>query len=111
MNPDTIDKYVDKYVQNIKYGTSQQQQDTPVKSSATMDIFTDEIKISDINNKFDKEYKSRVVTNNNKNEKYIEEQIRLNNLQEINHSKQITIYIMYFILLVSVGLLIYLLKY
>ena len=45
-----------------------------------------------------------------KNSNYIEEQIRLNNLKEINNSKQITIYILYFILLISGGFLVYLLR-
>ena len=44
-----------------------------------------------------------------KNRNYIDEQIRLNNLKEINNSKQITIYILYFILFISGGLLVYLL--
>ena len=69
-----------------------------------------------INDKTKKNEKYRALAkktrddNFKKNRTYIEEQIRLNNLKEINNSKQITIYILYFILLISGGFLVYLLR-
>ena len=49
-------------------------------------------------------------TNIEKNKRFLNEQIRLNNLLEIDKFKQITIYVMYIIVAISSALLIFLLK-
>ena len=52
------------------------------------------------------------IQKNNKkhNVQYLNQQVRLNNLKEIDNSKKMTIYILYLILLSSGGLLVFLLK-
>jgi len=97
----------DKYAQNIKYGTHTVP-DVPQGYSDIKHIGDDETKkIKEI---YDGTYEKVIEKNKTKNEKQINGQLRLNNLKEINHSKQITIYIMYILLLVTGGLLIFILK-
>ena len=91
-----MDKNVDKYVQFIKHGTH-------INPSTFTDTIFETVD-------YDNKNKDTLKTNTENNTIYIEEQIRLNNLKEIKHSKQITIYVLYFILLISCGLLVYLLK-
>ena len=90
----TIDGTIKQYAENIKHPT---------------------ILLKPINNTFSQaEYsnkdKTLHETNDENNVDFLEQQIRLNNLKEVDNYKQITIYIMYFILLLSCGLLFYLLR-
>ena len=89
---------INKYASHIKHGTSSQQldKDLPIPPNLTV--------------KYDNNHKHALDNNTKHHDEHINQQIRINNLNEIDHSKQITIYILYIILFISSGLLLFLLK-
>lgn len=97
-----INDNIDKYAHKIRYGTQLNKEDLPDKYEPE-DITT---QLKDYN----KDNDTLQNQNEDNNDEFLNQQIRLNNLKEVDNYKQITIYIMYFILLLSCGLLFYLLK-
>jgi ABC-type antimicrobial peptide transport system permease subunit len=97
-----INGNIDKYAHNIRYGTQLKKEDLPDKYESE-DIVAQQQYYNEDNDKLQNQ-------NEDNNDEFLNQQIRLNNLKEVDNYKQITIYIMYFILLLSCGLLFYLLK-
>ena len=103
---------LNKYKEKIKYGykpynkyhidIEEEEEEHVADEIKSLYIYNiiKKIKSLDINNysnKNDKLY----TDNNNKNNLYTNNQIRLNNLKEIDNSKQVTIYLLYIVLIVS----------
>jgi hypothetical protein len=92
----TIEGTIKEYAENIKHPTKSWTPPPKIKLS-------NDGKHVNIDKKLHKK-------NDDNNVDFLDQQIRLNNLKEVDNYKQITIYILYFILLLSCGLLFYLLK-
>ena len=97
---------INKYAKYINYGTAIDY-DLPIPPTPNiLSSSTDTehpVDYTQLNKKYS-------VKNKNQNDEYINQQIRINNLNEIDHSKQIYIYILYIILFISSGCLVLLLK-
>lgn len=98
---------INKYAKYINYGTAIDyvlpEPITPKILSSSTDTEQLPVDYTQLNKKYS-------VKNKNQNDEYINQQIRINNLNEIDHSKQIYIYILYIILFISSGCLVLLLK-
>lgn len=98
---------INKYAKYINYGTAIDynlpKPRTPKNLHASADIKQLPVDYTKLNKKYSDDNKI-------KNDEYINQQIRINNLNEIDHSKQIYIYILYIILFISSGCLVLLLK-
>ena len=93
---ESIEKSIDLYAEHIQHGTKINTA-PPVETNPHEDAYN--------------EGNENLQKNNKKhNVQYLNQQVRLNNLKEIDNSKKMTIYILYLILLSSGGLLVFLLK-
>jgi ABC-type antimicrobial peptide transport system permease subunit len=116
---DTDINTLNKYKEKIKYGykpynkyhidiEEEEHVDEDIKSLYIYDIIK-KIKSLDINN-YSNKNDELYTDNNNKNNLYTNNQIRLNNLKEIDNSKQVAIYILYIVLIISCMVLFFLLR-
>lgn len=98
---------INKYAKYINYGTAI---DYYLPEPPTPNILSPSADTEQLPVDYTQLNKTYSEHNKIKNDEYINQQIRINNLNEIDHSKQIYIYILYIILFISSGCLVLLLK-
>ena len=115
-NPDKLKEYKDKikygYKPYSKYFKEEEEEEDVIESEINeLYIYNIIEKINSLDiNKYSEQNDQLYTKNKNKNMLYTNNQIRLNNLKEIDNSKQVAIYILYIVLIISCMVLFFLLR-